>query len=116
MVASVSNMPDSVFLGSIPDDRESNRGTGETTLDDNQLYRYDERIKMQKYMVTEGVSGYYYYHISEYLNFTRSLCGKFVMQTQVHLSTWGTTSHIREKWCSECKTKYDELNKEGKMV
>ena len=62
-------------------------------------------VASKRYRVTEGISGYYFYHLSPVEDYTYSLCGKNTMQTHIPLSSWGEKgpSHIRYKWCSMCK-------------
>lgn len=57
--------------------------------------------------VVEGVEGYWHYHLSETgISGRPALCGnKRVMHTEIPLSTWGTKSHLNEKYCSECEKK-----------
>jgi hypothetical protein len=58
-----------------------------------------------QYEVTEGVEGYWHYHLSPAGAFTRSLCGRSTMRTSIRLDAWGKTPpdyHIPQKWCAEC--------------
>lgn len=53
--------------------------------------------------VTEGVTGMWFYHISENGAFTRGLCGAHTMKTNMPLAQWGHVSkHIGERYCSKC--------------
>lgn len=57
-------------------------------------------------MVTEGVSGTWFYHISEKAKPLTSLCGRPTMVTGVPLAYWKQTPadyHVPEKWCAECE-------------
>lgn len=60
---------------------------------------------MGNFVVTEGISGYYHYHLSKEHETTRSLCGVKVMPTCVPLTAWGFVGHLREHWCEKCKPK-----------
>jgi hypothetical protein len=56
-------------------------------------------------IVTEGISGMWFYHLSRDNEFTRSLCGVQTMRTSIPLERWGRTPkgyHIHEKWCPRC--------------
>jgi len=54
-------------------------------------------------IITEGVEGFWYYHLSKPETFNRSLCGKRVMITNLPLSSWGTVTHLNEKYCKDCE-------------
>jgi len=55
-------------------------------------------------VVKEGVESTYHYHLApEHL--WVSLCGRRVMQTGIPVSAWGSKSHLREKWCEDCRSK-----------
>lgn len=54
-------------------------------------------------IISEGVEGYYFYHISPDDSPTKSLCGKTVMPTQIPVSTWGFKGHLNERYCAECE-------------
>lgn len=60
------------------------------------------------YIITEGVAGYWYYHISEEHNFMKSLCGKDTMKTSIPLKHWNNIEqeHIPIKFCKECDKIY----------
>ena len=60
--------------------------------------------------IVEGVSGYYFYHLSETgLNARPALCGnKKVMQTGLPIESWGMKTHLNERYCKECEIKYKE--------
>lgn len=58
--------------------------------------------------VTEGISGTWFYHLSEDGKTFRALCGAKTMHTNVPLSAWGTRSHLNERWCETCKAIADE--------
>lgn len=57
-------------------------------------------------VVTEGVSGYWHYHLSDADCNIRSLCGKQVMHTSIPPERWGVPfgEHFpkRPTWCQEC--------------
>ncbi len=54
-------------------------------------------------IISEGVMGYFYYHISPNNTLTKSLCGKTVMPTQIPVNTWGIVGHLNERYCKECE-------------
>jgi hypothetical protein len=53
--------------------------------------------------ITEGVSGYYHYHLSESNTNATALCGKMTMNTSILLSTWGHRGHLSETYCAACE-------------
>lgn len=56
-------------------------------------------------VVTEGISGIWFYHLSRSDAVTRSICGAQTMRTSIPLERWGRTPdryHIPEKWCRRC--------------
>lgn len=53
--------------------------------------------------ITEGIEGYYNYHLCSDGKTSKALCGAATMQTYVPLSAWGTISHLNESWCKKCK-------------
>ena len=57
---------------------------------------------MKKYIITEGVESTFHYHLSDEKTPTRSLCGKWVMHTDLPMDTWGMVTHLHERYCSEC--------------
>lgn len=66
-----------------------------------QTYKFRDGL-----MVTEGVSGTWYYHVSEKAKPLTSLCGRPTMVTGVPLTYWKQTPanfHIPERWCAECE-------------
>lgn len=52
--------------------------------------------------VTEGVSGVWYYHLSQAGTNATALCGAKTMSTGVPMSAWGARGHLSEKWCVTC--------------
>jgi hypothetical protein len=54
------------------------------------------------YIITEGIEGYWHYHISHEKSFTKSLCGKQTMKCNLPEKGWGVKSHLRERYCSDC--------------
>lgn len=54
-------------------------------------------------IISEGVEGYFFYHISPNDTPVKSLCGKLVMPTSIPLTTWGTKGHLNERYCNECE-------------
>jgi hypothetical protein len=67
----------------------------------------------KEYIVTEGIHGYWFYHISEKDNSIKSLCGKDTMPTSIPLENYGIKGdgHIPEKFCKECEEIYEEIIK-----
>lgn len=43
---------------------------------------------MSEHVVTEGIAGYWHYHISEPGNTTRGLCGARTMHTSIKIRDW----------------------------
>lgn len=68
------------------------------TLDDDVV----AKLESNGIHVTEGVSGYYSYHLSELGINAKSLCGAKTMLTSVPLASWGAKGHLNEKYCAEC--------------
>jgi hypothetical protein len=54
-------------------------------------------------VITEGIAGVWFYHLSQRGATTRSLCGAPTMPTMIPLSTWGHSSHLRERYCRHCE-------------
>lgn len=54
------------------------------------------------YVITEGVSGTWFYHWSPRDKTTWSLCGRHVMATLMPTSAWGLRSHLGERYCEKC--------------
>ena len=68
------------------------------------------RVRGQAMKVTEGISGYWHYHLSQDGKFT-GLCGARTMDTSLKLEDWGLQNwgeHFpkRPTFCKEC----DRLN------
>lgn len=62
---------------------------------------------MQNFRVTEGIEGYWIYHISDdELWPIKSLCGKPTMFSHLNLKKWGTITHLKERYCQKCYDKY----------
>ena len=59
-----------------------------------------------EFVITEGVEGYWHYHISHKDKFIKSLCGKDTMMTELTFSSWGFIGHLKERYCKECYQKY----------
>lgn len=58
---------------------------------------------MKKLYITEGIHGTWYYHLSTPDRLTRGLCGNQTMPTSLPLASWGTVSHLRERYCEKCQ-------------
>lgn len=61
------------------------------------------------YQVTEGIHGYWHYHLSPVGKHTSGLCGAQTMTTSIPLSQFGVGraappgAGISGKWCKECQ-------------
>jgi hypothetical protein len=54
-------------------------------------------------IVTEGIAGTWFYHLSEPKRFSRGLCMANTMRTAVPISAWGHRSHLNERYCKRCE-------------
>ena len=56
--------------------------------------------------ITEGISGYWHYHLSDSVSRSRALCGAQTMDTAIQLKDWGVPfgEHFpkRPTWCKKC--------------
>jgi len=59
--------------------------------------------KLKKHIMSEGIGGMFYYHISRVGEEHRGLCGKQTMPTHIPLSIWGYRGHLNERYCQECR-------------
>lgn len=58
--------------------------------------------------IVEGVSGVWFYHLSE--DGKNTLCGnKHFMPTCLSIATWGMKTHVNEKYCKECTEVYQQM-------
>lgn len=74
-------------------------------------FKKKEQPEQEKFMITEGVLGYWHYHISYSDTPSKSLCGKHTMVTSIPLRLWGIkVDHIPEKFCVECEKLRRENN------
>ncbi len=76
------------------------------------LLKWFKRDKTQanpKIVITEGIGGTWFYHLSYEGKTTRSLCGEQVMQTSCPLDSWGYVGHLNERYCDKCKKIYDGM-------
>lgn len=56
------------------------------------------------FVVVEGVSGRWHYHLSPKKDMYKPLCGAHgVMSTSMRLDQWGYVGHLHESYCSECE-------------
>ena len=56
--------------------------------------------------VVEGVSGTWFYHLTDKDSDAVALCGAQTMHTAAPLSSWGFAGHpghIRYRYCKECE-------------
>lgn len=64
-----------------------------------------------KFVVTEGISGVWHYHISTPDRRARGLCDARTMYTAIPVEHWGMQfgEHFpkRPTWCAKCKELYD---------
>jgi hypothetical protein len=67
------------------------------------LFKKKQTNPLDKYQITEHVSGNWSYHISMNDFYSKSLCGKDVMVTSMNFSQWGIkVNHIPETYCKVC--------------
>ena len=65
---------------------------------------FKSKRKKPKFIVTEGLEGIWYYHISRKDDSTKSLCGENVMYSNMSLDEWNTEpTHIPYKFCKRCQ-------------
>lgn len=71
-------------------------------------------MEKDKFMIVEGVHGYYHYHIAFKEIFTTPLCDEkqLTMQTSIPMSAWGKVGHLRERYCAKCKNLYDKVTED----
>jgi hypothetical protein len=66
-------------------------------------------VDSTKYVVTEGISGVYHYHLSPAAQggYVRGLCGAQTMSTAISVSSWGQSGgeHLAKRYtyCKECQ-------------
>ena len=53
-------------------------------------------------VITEGIRGTHFYHLSDPSTPSVGLCGMKTMPTSIPLSAWGYRSHLRERYCPLC--------------
>ena len=56
-----------------------------------------------KFIITEGVEGYWNYHWSRKESHWVALCGARTMTTCMPPDAWGQTGHLNEKYCDTCE-------------
>ena len=60
-------------------------------------------INSNKYVVTEGVEGTWYYHISHRGTPVKALCGVRTMATSLPITSFGLIkTHLKERYCGKC--------------
>jgi len=64
-----------------------------------------------QFNVAEGIYGTFYYHL-RVSDEPFALCGDRIMHTSIPFSAWGTTTHVKERWCSRCANLEKEINHE----
>lgn len=62
----------------------------------------DQTAGQAELHITEGVSGRWFYHLSEKGTNAKALCGARTMATSIPLSAWGHVGHLNERWCVTC--------------
>jgi len=63
-------------------------------------------VRDKPLVVTEGISGFWHYHLSVEGSPSRGLCGAWTMPTSLPLSGWNRRIphyHIPESFCSKCE-------------
>lgn len=134
--------PHSLFRRNVPITRaaidaaraESNGGEGKTTMRcpkcgvvqrtqrPHPQERLDSRRRdgdeaVSRFSVTEGIAGYYVYHLSLSDGRTRSLCGKPTMHTSLSVAQFGVgrpgpaSGPLNGRWCDVCPGLKAELEK-----
>jgi hypothetical protein len=65
---------------------------------------------MDVIVITEGVAGYYHYHLSLKEKTSKGFCGALTMPTAIPLSEWGKPGgeHLAKKYtyCKECSARF----------
>lgn len=65
---------------------------------------YWEGKEMKQLIVTEGIESWWIYHWSYEDDYTKSLCGKDTMLTNISPENWGKNGeNTPDKWCSMCE-------------
>lgn len=63
---------------------------------------------MSERRISEGISGYWHYHLSDVPFSTKALCGAQTMTTEIPLSGWrvpfGEHFPKRPTWCDKCES------------
>ena len=55
--------------------------------------------------IRESIHGNFFYHLAKD---GKALCGeKITMVTSLPLRYWGVTTHLQERYCTECEDAYD---------
>ena len=72
-----------------------------------------ESVKKPEIVVTEGIEGRWYYHLSDADYYRKALCGKPAMPTSLSIELWGTITHLKERYCEECFRIHQEILKKG---
>lgn len=94
-------------LGEIHDDDELDPyqyGPPDKGEEDERCKPEDHRPVFEKvaHVITESVTGYYFYHWSTAGQETRALCGAQTMPTMMGPKLWGYRGHLGEKYCKKC--------------
>ncbi len=61
------------------------------------------------FLITEGVSSNFHYHIAKFGHSTRSLCGAQTFHTSIPLNAWGVKDHLPSHWCKICEELVEEV-------
>lgn len=62
-------------------------------------------------VVTEGVAGTHFYHLSPWGDTSISLCGVRTMGTLIPVEAWGEVSHLQERYCRRCEAEAEKKKK-----
>lgn len=57
---------------------------------------------MSQYHIAEGVSGTWYYNLSDVSTNATALCGAKTMNTSILMKCWGVRGHLNERRCATC--------------
>ena len=73
--------------------------------------RHEQTPPPKRLVISEGVAGYWHYHLSVEGRITRGLCGAETMYTSIPLERWGVKgpSHLPKSYtyCKECEKARD---------
>ncbi len=61
-------------------------------------------------VVTEGIHGTWYYHLSNKASTHKAACGSQTMICSVPIAMWGHVGHLGERYCSRCVAALSSAN------